>query len=54
MDPKMDSGFLGPGDTLDDEYDVLGNLLPEEIIGIMDSLICLEVFGSPYLVPLGD
>lgn len=43
MDPKMDSGFLAPGESLDDDYDVLRELLPEEVIGIIDQLICFEV-----------
>ncbi|KAH7117610.1 amino-acid N-acetyltransferase-like protein subunit Mak10 [Dendryphion nanum] len=43
MDPKMDSGFLQPGETLEDEYDTLAPLLPEEVIGIMDQLLCYEM-----------
>ncbi|KAI2484895.1 amino-acid N-acetyltransferase protein [Pyrenophora tritici-repentis] len=43
MDPKMDSGFLEPGETLEDEYDALAPLLPEELIGIMDQLLCYEM-----------
>lgn len=43
MDSKMDSGFLAPGETLDDDYDVLRDLLPEEVLGIMDQLLCHEV-----------
>lgn len=43
MDPKMDSGFLEPGETLEDDYDIAGPLLPEEIIGIMDQLLCYEM-----------
>jgi hypothetical protein len=43
MDTKMDSGFLAPGETLDDDYDVLRELLPEEVVGIMDQLLCHEV-----------
>ena len=43
MDPKMDSGYLAPGETLDAEYDVMRSLLPEEVIGIMDQLLCHEV-----------
>lgn len=43
MDPKMDSGYLAPGETLDDDYDVLRHLEPEEVIGIMDQLICFEM-----------
>ncbi|ERF76623.1 hypothetical protein EPUS_04443 [Endocarpon pusillum Z07020] len=43
MDSKMDSGHLAPGETLEDEYNVLRNLLPEEVIGIMDQILCHEV-----------
>lgn len=43
MDPKMDSGFLAAGETLDDDYDTMRNLSPEEVIGIMDSMMCAEV-----------
>lgn len=43
MDPKMDSGYLAEGETLDDDYDVLRDLLPEEVIGIMDQMLCFEV-----------
>ena len=43
MDPKMDSGHLAPGETLDDDFNVLEVLLPEEIVGIMDQMLCYEV-----------
>lgn len=39
----MDSGFLNAGEMLDDDYDVLRELLPEEVVGIMDQLLCFEV-----------
>ncbi|KAF1966440.1 hypothetical protein BU23DRAFT_560254 [Bimuria novae-zelandiae CBS 107.79] len=39
----MDSGFLQPGETLEDDYDTLAPLLPEELIGIMDQLLCHEM-----------
>jgi hypothetical protein len=39
----MDSGFLQPGETLEDAYDTLAPLLPEEVIGIMDQLLCYEM-----------
>lgn len=39
----MDSGVLNDGESLDEEYDVARSLLPEEIIGIIDQLLCLEV-----------
>ncbi|KAL8700157.1 MAG: hypothetical protein Q9201_005601 [Fulgogasparrea decipioides] len=43
MDPKMDSGFLAGGETIEDEFDVLRELLPEEIVGLMDQILCHEV-----------
>ncbi|KAJ4307613.1 N-alpha-acetyltransferase, non-catalitic subunit [Neodidymelliopsis sp. IMI 364377] len=43
MDPKMDSGFLEPGETLEDDYDTSSPLLPEELIGIVDQLLCYEM-----------
>ncbi|KAF4537274.1 Mak10 subunit NatC N(alpha)-terminal acetyltransferase [Lasiodiplodia theobromae] len=43
MDPKMDSGFLAPGETLEEDFDALKELLPEEVIGIMDQLLCYEM-----------
>ena len=43
MDPKMDSGFLQPGESLEDDYDTLTPLLPEELIGVMDQLLCYEM-----------
>ncbi|KAI1493037.1 Mak10 subunit, NatC N-terminal acetyltransferase-domain-containing protein [Biscogniauxia mediterranea] len=43
MDPKMDSGVLAEGESLDEEYDVSRLLLPEEILGIIDQLLCLEM-----------
>lgn len=49
MDPKMDSGYLADGDTLDENYDVLRELLPEEIIGIMDQMLCYEVHFPQWL-----
>lgn len=42
MDPKMDSGCLQPGETMEDDYDFGQPLLPEEIIGIIDQLLCHE------------
>jgi len=48
----MDSGYLLPGDTLEDDYDVKKDLLPEEVVGIIDQLICHEVgFSSYFLGP---
>lgn len=43
MDPKMDSGFLTSGESPEHDYDVLRELLPEEVIGIMDQMLCFEV-----------
>lgn len=43
MDPKMDSGYLESGETLEDDYDVLKELSPEEAIGIMDQLLAYEM-----------
>ena len=39
----MDSGYLEPGETMEDDYDFSQDLLPEEIIGIIDQLLCHEV-----------
>lgn len=39
----MDSGFLAEGETLEDGFDVLQELLPEEIVGLMDQILCHEV-----------
>jgi hypothetical protein len=36
----MDQGF---GEDSEDEYDVSRPLLPEEVIGVMDQILCLEV-----------
>jgi hypothetical protein len=40
MDPKMDSGLLEPEY---ERFDPWKPRLPEEIIGIMDRLLCNEV-----------
>ncbi|RYO92396.1 hypothetical protein DL766_000366 [Monosporascus sp. MC13-8B] len=50
MDPKMDSGFLAEGESLDEEYDVSRELLPEEILGIIDQLLCLETLLTSVYV----
>lgn len=39
----MDSGFLTSGESAEHDYDVLRELLPEEVIGIMDQMLCFEV-----------
>lgn len=47
MNPKMDSGYIGPGEdpahALEDDYDVTRDLSPAEVVGIMDQLLCHEV-----------
>ncbi len=43
----MDSGYLAQGETLEDDYDVLRELLPEEVVGIMDQMLCYEVCTHP-------
>ena len=40
----MDSGCLAPGETFQDTYDVSRELEAEEVIGIMDELLCHEVY----------
>ncbi len=49
MDPKMDSGFLLEGETLEDDYDVSQELTPEQVLGIMDQLLCYEVCSAHSL-----
>lgn len=39
----MDSGYLEPGETLDDEYAITRSLLPTELVAIMDQLLCYEM-----------
>lgn len=39
----MDSGYLRSGETLEDDYDILRELLPEEVLGIIDQLLSFEV-----------
>lgn len=39
----MDTGCLAEGETMEDDYDVTRNLLPEELLGVIDQLLCLEV-----------
>ena len=52
MDAKMDSGYLGPGENhaqaLEDDYDLRRELGPEEVLGIMDGLLCHEVCRDNY------
>ena len=39
----MDSGFLAPGETLEDDFDVLAEITPAELLGVMDQMLCFEV-----------
>ncbi|KAJ4271653.1 N-alpha-acetyltransferase, non-catalitic subunit [Fusarium torreyae] len=43
MDPKMDSGCVESTDELEELYDVARPLLPEEVLGIIDQLLCHEM-----------
>ncbi|KAE8151173.1 amino-acid N-acetyltransferase subunit Mak10 [Aspergillus avenaceus] len=47
MDSKMDSGYLGPGENdaqaLEDDYDTTRELAPEQVLGVMDELLCHEM-----------
>lgn len=42
----MDSGALEPGETLDDEFDMEKEFLPEELIWLMDEMLNREVCYS--------
>lgn len=43
----MDSGYIAPGENhaqaLEDDYDVRRDLTPEQVVGLMDQLLCHEV-----------
>ena len=43
MDPKMDSGCAAAEAEVEPFYDVSRLLLPEEVLGIIDQLLCHEV-----------
>lgn len=43
----MDSGFLKEGESLEDEFKVMRELLPEEVVGLMDQMLCHEVRTRP-------
>lgn len=47
MDSKMDSGYIALGENhaqaLEDDYDVRRSLTPEQVVGLMDQLLCHEV-----------
>lgn len=49
----MDSGYIELGENhaqaLEDDYDVMRELLPEEVLGIMDQLLCHEVRWSSLI-----
>ena len=45
MDPKMDSACNDPHDEAVELYDVRRELLPDEVLGIMDQLLCHEVLS---------
>ena len=53
MNPKMDTGYIEPGDdsaqALEDDYDVTRKLSPAEVVGIMDQLLCHEVGIANFL-----
>lgn len=52
MDPKMDAGFLAEGETLDESFDASRSLLPEEIVWIMDQLLCYQMaWHQGYALP---
>ncbi|KAL8718478.1 MAG: hypothetical protein Q9225_004392 [Loekoesia sp. 1 TL-2023] len=55
MDPKMDSGFLAEGESFEDQFDVQRELLPKEVIGLMDQMLCHEMawhMGHPLSTSL--
>jgi N-alpha-acetyltransferase 35, NatC auxiliary subunit len=39
----MDSGFLEEGDDLEDDFDFSQPLSPEQVVWLMDELVCREV-----------
>ncbi|POS84228.1 hypothetical protein EPUL_003377 [Erysiphe pulchra] len=43
MNKKMDTGYLEFGETMEDNYDFSKELLPKEVIGIIDQLLCHEM-----------
>lgn len=44
MDPKMDSGCVSAEELVDNDHQqIMHSLLPAEVIGIIDQLLCLEV-----------
>lgn len=53
MDPKMDSACSDPHEEAAELYDVRRELLPEEVLGIMDQLLCHEVLLPGHHQQLG-
>jgi len=49
MDPKMDSGCLASGESLDEDYNVMKPLAAEQVLGIIDQLLCHEVSIFPVV-----
>ncbi|KAL1907463.1 N-alpha-acetyltransferase, non-catalitic subunit [Sporothrix stenoceras] len=44
MDPKMDSGCVSAEELVDNDHQqIMRSLLPAEVIGIIDQLLCLEM-----------
>lgn len=43
MDPKMDSGCVPAEELADNGQQITRCLLPSEVLGIIDQLLCLEV-----------
>ena len=46
--PKMDSGCLEEGESLDQEFDMEHEILPEELVWLMDGLLNREVRSTTY------
>ncbi|CAK7209415.1 N-alpha-acetyltransferase, non-catalitic subunit [Sporothrix curviconia] len=43
MDPKMDSGCVSAEELVDNDQQIKRSLLPTEVVGIIDQLLCLEM-----------
>ncbi len=50
MDPKMDSGCVSTEELGDSDDLVVRPLLPAEVVGIIDQLLCLEVWLVSFLI----
>lgn len=50
-DRKMDSGALELGETLDEDFDMGKDTLPQELIWLMDEMLNREVCPSAKQVP---